>query len=67
LFIAISANSQTTGKAGPKVTWTLSEDGKLTISGDGVMVKDEGYLGYKSFNLIDKINEVVIEEGVTAI
>mgnify|MGYP002855362141 CR=1 FL=1 len=66
LFMAVVvSNAQTTGKAGPNATWTLTDDGILTISGKGVMVNDYGYLEYKHFR--NKITEVVIEEGITAI
>lgn len=69
LFMAAVSNAQTTGKAGPNATWTLTDDGVLTISGKGVMVNDQGYLGYRDSysNTISKITKVVIEEGITAI
>ena len=69
LFMAAVSNAQTTGKAGPNATWTLTDDGVLTISGKGVMVNDNGYLGYRNShsNTINKITKVIIEEGITAI
>lgn len=67
LFMAAVSNAQTTGKAGPNATWTLTDDGVLTISGKGVMVNDNGYLGYRNSYTINKITKVIIEEGITAI
>lgn len=69
LFMAAVSNAQTTGKAGPNATWTLTDDGVLTISGKGVMVNDNGYLGYRDYysNTMGKITKVIIEEGITAI
>lgn len=67
LFMAVVSNAQTTGKAGPNATWTLTDDGVLTISGKGVMVNDNGYLGYRNSYTINNITKVIIEEGITAI
>ena len=49
-----------------KVTWTLSGDGTLTISGQGDMDDYEMY-DAPWFNDWDKISKVVIKDGVTSI
>ena len=54
----VGASSGTTGDC----TWTLDDDGLLTISGNGAMA-DYGFCGPWG----DKIKNVVIESGVTAI
>lgn len=54
------------GTCGEHVTWSLSEDGTLTISGTGEM---EDYDGSESFPKWDRdlIQNIVIESGVTSI
>ena len=58
------------------ITWTLSEDGILTISGTGKMddyngsyneEDDEYFCNTPWFNQRDKIKNIVIENGVTSI
>lgn len=59
------------GTCGDDLTWTLDEDGVLTISGEGAM---EDYVGDASrgvvapwYENLSRIVEVVIESGVTSI
>ncbi len=52
------------GTCGENLTWTLNTDGLLTISGTGEM-KD--YINAPWNGLVDKINCVVIRNGVTSI
>ena len=49
-----------------EITWTLSDDGTLTISGTGDM-PGYGYQGTPWYYQRDKIKKVVIENGVTSI
>ena len=49
----------TSGTCGANATWTLDENGVLTISGTGA-IEDSGFKSYA-------IKEVVIEEGITEI
>ena len=49
----------TSGTCGANATWTLDENGVLTISGNGA-IKNSGFKSYT-------IKEVVIEEGITEI
>ncbi|MGM9600944.1 MAG: leucine-rich repeat protein, partial [Faecousia sp.] len=60
-------NGSIGGSCGSNVTWTLTEDGILTISGKGSM-----YHGTDTNNSpwaahADKIQQVIVEEGVTNI
>ena len=55
-----------TGSCGGNVTWSLSQDGILTISGTGAMGDySEDYPGWYRYK--DQILQCVIEEGVTAV
>lgn len=55
----------TSGTCGDNLTWTLLEDGTLTISGVGAMTD---YASLESpFRSNDKIKKLVIEEGITSI
>ncbi len=53
------------GTAGESVTWKLTDDGVLTISGTGAMNTDWYSPPWKEYN--ESITEVVVEEGVTEI
>ena len=59
---AVLAASQT-GKCGENLTWTLSEDGTLTVSGNGPM---QSYVNYP-WKDSGEIRAVVIEAGVTSV
>ena len=69
LPIASAAEVTYSGNCGENLTWTLDTDGLLTISGTGEM---EDYSSYGNVpwmwnGLVDKINCVVIRNGVTSI
>ena len=53
------------GTAGEGVTWELTDDGVLTISGTGAMNTDWYSPPWKEYN--ESITEVVVEEGITKI
>ena len=53
------------GTAGESVTWVLTDDGVLTISGTGEMNTDWYSPPWKEYN--ESITEVVVEEGITKI
>ena len=56
----------TSGECGDGLTWTLTGDGTLTISGSGKMTNYTG--GYAPwYNMRDRILSVVVEQGVTSI
>lgn len=52
----------TCGENGDNLTWSLSQDGTLTISGTGAMGYQTPWMSYK-----DSIKSLVIEEGVTTV
>ena len=75
---AVSAESTeiASGTCGDNITWVLTEDGTLTISGTGRMkdynsyaANDKGQMTYvlPFDHLYDKIKVAVVEEGVTYI
>lgn len=60
------------GKCGEELTWVLTNDGTLTISGEGEMYGDNDPYrlgGWMSpwYSCRSKISTVVVEEGVTSI
>lgn len=57
----------TSGTCGEQVTWSLSEDGTLTISGTGEMenYSDDNESPWKDFN--KQVKRIVVEQGVTSI
>ena len=62
-------NALASGKCGKSLTWSISNDGVLTISGKGSMYN---YADYKEkqapwLNYTDKINKLVVSKGVTTI
>ena len=69
---ALADTAATSGKCGDNVTWTLSDDGTLTISGKGAMY-DYDYSSYDSketapwsaFNYV--VKKVVVKDGITKI
>ncbi len=63
-FGAVYANDVTSGECGNGVVWSFSEDGALTISGEGMM-GNYRYDGMPWYHLKDQVTKVVIEEGVT--
>ena len=60
-----SATTVAEGTAGESVTWVLTDDGVLTISGTGAMNTDWYSPPWKEYN--ESITEVVVEEGITKI
>ena len=65
LFLASGfscAFAQQSGSCGENLTWTLDEDGTLTISGTGEMYDGVVIEGFE-----EKITQVIFEEGITYI
>ena len=54
------------GTCGDNLTWTLSEEGVLTISGEGEMAEYSA-TGYPWYSQRKNIKKVIIEDGVTSI
>ena len=55
------------GTCGDHVTWTLGNDGLLTISGTGKMTNYTSIKSVPWYNYVGQIKQVVIEKGVTSI
>ena len=62
-FMPVIATAATSGTCGNNVTWTLDDNGTLTISGTGEMENDM----YSSPFFNSNIKSVIIENGVTSI
>ena len=67
LPVASAAEVTYSGNCGENLTWTLDTDGLLTISGTGEMEDYSSYGNVPWNGLVDKINCVVIRNGVTSI
>ncbi len=65
--IHFAATDIASGKCGDNLTWTLDENGTLTISGTGEMYNYEYDSTAPWSNHSDEIKSVVIESGVTSI
>lgn len=72
-MFCISANAASSGSCGTNVTYTLDDDGILTISGSGDMKNyssysdSENYTDAPWYSAKSYIKSVVIEDGVTSI
>ena len=65
---------QTSGSCGKNITWTLSADGTLTLTGTGAMpdyAYNSSYTGITSpwnkQGLIENVRAIVVGEGITAL
>ena len=67
LPVASAAEVTDSGSCGENLTWTLNTDGLLTISGTGEMEDYRSHGDVPWNGLVDKINCVVIRNGVTSI
>ncbi|MBR2021766.1 MAG: leucine-rich repeat domain-containing protein, partial [Clostridia bacterium] len=52
---------------GDSLTWSLDEDGVLSISGEGAMYNWDSVKDTPWYSDIDKISQIVVYEGVTSI
>lgn len=59
---SVHAGGVYSGTCGENLTWSLDENGTLTISGTGYVDHDMGYRG-----LFGEVKKVVVEEGITAL
>lgn len=70
-MIPVTASAATSGKCGRNLTWNLSSNGTLTISGTGEMYEwysaDGDVPGWVQQGHKADITKVVIEDGVTSI
>lgn len=61
------ASAETSGQCGNNAFWSFSENtGTLTISGTGAMWDYKAYNAMPWYPYIDKINTVVVADGITA-
>lgn len=66
LFLATLVSSEkASGKFSEKVTWVISDDNVLTISGEGEATNDNENSPFKDIN--ETITSIVVEDGVTYI
>lgn len=67
-FMPIIASAATSGTCGSNLTWTLDDNGTLTISGTGKMKNwNNGGFYAPWYSNSDSIKNVIIENGVTSI
>jgi len=66
-MIAGAASYIAEGTCGTNLTWTLSDEGTLTISGTGGMPSFSGVTALPWYNYLSQIKTIVVEEGVTAL
>ncbi len=57
----------TNGTCGENLTWTLDDEGTLTISGTGAMTDWGSYSDTPWYDVQDDINAIIIKDGVTNI
>lgn len=60
ICMPVIASADTSGTCGDNVTWTLDDNGTLTISGTGA-------INNSAFSSNDNFTDVIIEEGVTSL
>ena len=67
LLMGLSANAETSGTCGPNLTWHLTDNGVLTITGEGKMT-DYSYPKRAPWgNSSKKVKRIIIGDGVTTI
>lgn len=67
LFVGMSANASTihTGTCGDNLTWTLDDEGTLTINGSGTMNSSDEYDLFTEYK--EEITSIVFTSGITEI
>jgi len=66
LFATVPVSAATSGTCGANLTWTLDDDGTLTISGTGAMT-NYSYSSVPWYSSENKIKKVIIGNNVTTI
>ena len=61
------SNATVSGSCGDNLTWSLSTDGELVISGNGKMDAFSSYTSVPWYNYISSVETVRINSGVTSI
>ena len=67
LLMSLSANAEKSGSCGPNLKWHLTDDGVLTISGEGRMDNYDGGYYVGGPWRYDDIKRVIIGDSVTSI
>ena len=66
-WLLVPEEKDPSGECGKDVTWTLDKSGRLSISGSGAMKNYTAKSEVPWYQYIDRIQSVVIEDGVTTI
>ena len=66
LLMGLSANAEESGTCGPNLTWHLTDNGVLTISGKGEMIDYSDYYNRAPWRGYD-IKRIIIGDGITTI
>jgi len=66
IVLTVAAIAETSGQCGKKLTWSLSDDGVLTISGTGDMYS-YNLSKISPFYYNSSIKEVILTEGISSI
>ncbi len=66
---AAAASDVLRGTNGDNITWTLSEDGTLTVSGEGAveLTVTDGVYGFGWSDCREQVRRIVVEEGVASL
>ncbi len=67
VFMTVTVSAATSGTCGDNVTWTLDDEGTLTISGTGEMEDWSTSSNVPWYSSRESITSVVVENGVTSI
>ena len=66
-FFTVKEPAPTSGSCGENLTWTLEENGTLTISGMGRMQDYSRWIDTPWYSIRSQIKSVIIKNGVTSI
>lgn len=66
-LIPLSVNAATSGTYGSNITWTLDDNGLLTISGNGVMEELDSLYKIPWYQQANSIKSIKINKGITTI
>ncbi|MCI5604871.1 MAG: leucine-rich repeat domain-containing protein [Clostridia bacterium] len=66
-FMPVIAQAETSGECGENLTWTLDDEGTLTISGIGDMTNGSFYLDVPWYSSCSSIKNIIIGNSVTSI
>ena len=66
-FMPVIAQAETSGECGENLTWTLDDNGTLTISGEGAMTDWSDFFNAPWYSSRSSIKHVIIGNSVTSI